>query len=154
MPPRYQPSHAHQDPLDDASFDELTKRVASGTLSRAQALKMMTGAALAALVGGSVVTEETEAATDQVCRNKPVINNTQCTEVSPAVSCSPTNNIGCRCTKTVNGDIRCADLSRSACPTRDECDRNRDCDPGEVCAKVGGCCNGSRRNLCVPLCTD
>jgi hypothetical protein len=151
MPPLYQSRHGHHAPSGNDSFDTLTKGVARGTLSRAQALKMVVGVALAALVGGSVTSEEAEAETDQVCQNKAVINNRQCPD--SGANCSPTNS-RCRCTKSVNGDIRCADFSRSGCPETDECDRNRDCAPGEICAKLGGCCAGVRKNLCVPLCTS
>lgn len=67
-----------------------------------------------------------------------------------AVDCSPTND-RCESTKTVNGDIRCVDYTDTECPTRDECDNNRNCRQGEVCAQVGDCCRGKPGNLCVPL---
>jgi hypothetical protein len=122
--------------------------VASGTISRSRALKLA-GAALLGAVLVPFSAAPVEAATDRVCRGKAAIDNDKC----PAVDCSPTNP-RCECTRTVNGDKRCVDFTDTQCPTRDECDRNRDCRRGEVCTKVGGCCGGSRRNLCVPLCRD
>ena len=104
---------------------------------------------MAALFGGSVAIDEAEAAVDRSCRGKAAIDNVRC----PAIDCSPTND-RCECTKTVNGDKRCVDYTGTQCPERDECDRNRDCRRGEVCTLVGGCCEGRRRNLCVPLCRD
>lgn len=151
VPPGYRPRHSQQETTEEYSFDELAKGVASGTISRGLAIKIAGAALLAALFGGSVATEEAEAATDQVCRNKPAISNKRCP--GTAVDCSPTNS-RCECTKTVNGDKRCVDYTGTVCPSRDECDRNRDCRRGEVCAQVGGCCGSPRRNLCVPLCRD
>ncbi len=87
-----------------------------------------------------------------MCRNKSAINNKRCPP-GPEVDCSPTND-RCECTVTVNGNTRCVDYTGTQCPDRDECDRNRDCRQGEVCARVGGCCGNPRRNLCVPLCRD
>ena len=149
MPPRNRPRHRHHASPEAFSFDALAKRVASRTIARGQAIKLAGAALVATLVGGSVAPEEAAAATDRACKNQPALSNKQCLYVS----CSATND-DCQCTKTVNGDNRCVNLGSSECPTTDECDRNRHCRGGEVCAKVGGCCEGVRNNLCAPLCTD
>jgi hypothetical protein len=151
MPPKARSRHGA--PVEEySSFDELAKGVASGTISRSLALKMLVGGGLAALFGWGVGTDEAEAAVARVCRDKQAISDKKCPAGS-AVDCSPTND-RCECTKTVNGDTRCVDYTDTQCPRRDECDRNRDCRRGEVCARVGACCGGSKRNLCVPLCRD
>ena len=134
----------------ERSFDELARGLASGSVSRGRAIKIAGAALLAALFSGSVAAEKASADVDRVCRNKQVISNKRC---GGDIVCSPTNP-RCQCTRTVNGDVRCVDYTDTLCPATDECDRNRDCSRGEVCAKVGACCEGSRRNLCVRLCRD
>ncbi len=44
------------------------------------------------------------------------------------------------------------DITNEECPTRDECDRAADCPGNQLCIEVGGCCEGSPRNLCVRPC--
>lgn len=131
-------------------FDELTKGLASGTISRGRAMKLA-GAGLLAALFGSVATEEAEAATDRVCRNTPAISNRRCPAAESV--CRRREGQICQCAVTVEGDRRCVDTTDTDCPTRDECDRSSDCRRGEVCIEVGACCEGSRRNLCVTRCS-
>jgi hypothetical protein len=94
--------------------------------------------------GGSDGSGATIEGTDPTCRGKPAITNRAC----PASSCSTVNS--CFCAESVSGRKKCVSLI--ACPTVDQCDRSRDCDPGHVCIKFGGCCGGSRQNACVLNC--
>ena len=58
----------------------------------------------------------------------------------------------CVCAKDANGESRCVDITNAYCPEKDQCDSNGDCGRLRVCIKVGACCRGSRKNLCVPKC--
>ena len=144
-------------------FDEVAKGLADGTISRRHALKLtgsaLLGGGLLALFPGvagaqsNIVddvdeTDPTLAASDPGCRGEPAINNRRC----PLTSCGGRSN--CFCATTVGGDKRCVNFRNAVCPTRDECDRNRDCASGEVCIEIGGCeCGRPRRNLCIRTCS-
>jgi hypothetical protein len=130
-------------------FDELTKEVADGTISRGRALKLA-GTALLAALFGSVAIDEAEAATDRRCEGKPAISNRRCPETRS--TCRQRADQICLCARTVGGDKRCVDVTNEECPTTDECDRSSDCPGNQYCIEVGACCNGSRRNLCVRPC--
>jgi hypothetical protein len=138
--------------MEYSSFDELAKGVASGTISRSGALKMAGAAILAAVFGSSVTIDEAEAETDRVCRGKPAISNRRCPD-SEQSGCREREDQICQCALTVEGDKRCVDLTDEDCPAADECDRSRDCPGSQLCIKVGACCEGSRRNLCVRPCS-
>ena len=90
---------------------------------------------------GSGVTSE---GTDRVCKGHRAASNTRCS----AKECAP----GCFCAESVSGHKKCVDFTTFSCPPVDECDRTRDCAPGLVCIKVGGCCDSSRNNVCLPSC--
>jgi len=141
-----------EDTTEELSFDVLAKGLASGTISRRRALKLVG----AAILGGGVLTllpgvaqgqVEVEAA--QGCpEGQRAINNKRC----PTNSCAA-GQAGCRCAETVNGNKRCVKFQKSDCPNTDQCDSNDDCAGDEVCIKVGGCCGQSRRNLCAKACS-
>lgn len=135
--------------MDDRRFDALTRRLATGTNARRSLLKGLAGAGLAA-VFGRVAVEAAAAAPDDDgrCRRKPAISDNRCSEES---LCRSTDAQICACTRTVDGARACVDLTDVACPSRDECDADRDCRGEDVCVKVGGCCE-SRRNLCAAPC--
>ena len=129
-------------------FDEAAKGLAGGTISRGRALKL-TGTAL--LAGGLLAifpgVAGAQVSAQQTCAGRPAINNKKC----PSTNCGGNQN--CFCATTVSGQKRCVNLRNAVCPTRDECDSNRDCPSGNVCLKVGGCCGNPGRNDCRPLCS-
>jgi hypothetical protein len=139
-------------------FDELSQGIASGAISRGRALKLASAAVLGSTgllalfpraAGAQSIEEETGptiAVSDPACQGEPAINNRRC----PENRCE--GDPECACAETVSGDKRCVNLADEQCPRRDQCDRNRDCPQGEICIKVGGCCEGRRRNLCVRPC--
>ena len=96
--------------------------------------------------GGADGSGATIEATDPTCKGQPAFSNKVC-------SFNPCGGGGtCNCAESVSGSKKCVILGGFVCPPVDECDRNRDCGPGQVCIKVGACCNGSRNNLCVAAC--
>ncbi len=138
-----------RDASKEQLFDELSRGVADGTISRRRALKLAGTTLLAALFGGSVAIDEAEAVTERRCRRKPAISNQRCPDRS---ICRETADQICSCAETVEGDKRCVDITDEVCPTTDECDRSRDCPGNQYCIEVGACCEGRRRNLCVRPC--
>lgn len=142
-------------------FDELSRGLASGAISRRRALKLA-GAAIVGSTGLLSLFPGVAGAQSVVMYGRTVtagaIGQGLCAEDEPGVSnrqCRPNQcggRVNCFCAETVNGTKRCVDLRNARCPERDECDRNRGCAQGEVCIKVGGCCGRPRRNLCVSPC--
>jgi hypothetical protein len=126
------------------SLDEVAKGLAEGTISRGQAIKL-SGAALLGSIGLLSLFPGVAGA-EGGCADQPAINNRRCAQ-SPCGNCPD-----CLCARTVSGRKRCLDFSGKWCPDTDECDRNRDCPGEEVCIQMAGCCEGSRKNLCVPPC--
>ncbi len=112
----------------------------------------MTGAVGAVFGGlalrGAAAQIVTPAATELVCDDRAVV----CNEAgrTPAV-CGGDGS--CLCARLVNGSKRCVKLSGVTCPRRDQCDTNNDCGTNEVCIVVSGCCEGTRKNICVPRCS-
>jgi hypothetical protein len=139
-------------------FDELSRELASGAIPRRRALKLAGAAVLGStgllalfprVAGAQSIVPDDEvgvAVSDPACQGEPAINNRRC----PENRCE--GDPDCACAETVGGDKRCVNLANEECPGRDQCDSNRDCRQGEVCIKVGGCCERPRRNLCVRLC--
>jgi hypothetical protein len=125
-------------------FDEVAQGLASGTISRTQALKL-TGSAL---LGGGLLAVFPGAAGAQQggCSGKSAIDNTNC----PRSKCGLNNN--CRCATTVRGVKTCVNFRNSVCPTRNQCRRTSDCARGRVCVTVGGCCGHKNRHLCARKC--
>ena len=134
-------------------LDEVAKGLAAGTISRGKAIKLGGAALLGSL--GLLSLFEGKARAQQVtvqgaCANKPAISNKRCPggQKSFCGACP-----GCQCAKTVSGEKKCLNFRGLECPTRDECDSNKDCGGNEVCVQVGACCpEHPKRNLCVPHC--
>ena len=142
-------------------FDELSRGLATGGISRRRALKLA-GAAILGSTGLLSLFPGVAGAQSSVYGRTVTsqqIGEGGCAEDEPAISnrrCEPSpcgGNQSCFCAETVSGNRRCVNLRRAVCPRRDECDSNRDCPRGEVCIKVGGCCGNPRRNDCRPVCS-
>jgi hypothetical protein len=135
--------------MDGRRFDLLTRalvrkhprRAIAGLLGSA-ALGWRNAAARRELAFTGPVIE----GTDPSCRGKPAIGHKRC----PIGQCS--RDPDCLCARTVNGQQRCVFLpTRTQCPGRDECRRNKDCPPLAVCIRIGACCAGAS-HFCRPLC--
>jgi hypothetical protein len=147
---------------EDASeghlFDEVSKGLASGAISRRRALKL-TGAAILGstgllalfpgVAGAQTIVGGTQPAVVLAggCQDARAINNRRCNPDS----CGGNQN--CFCAETVSGNRRCVNLRDERCPRQDECDSNGDCTGDQICIKVGGCCGNERRNDCVRPCS-
>ena len=144
--------------MDDERFDRIAKSLAAGGSRR----RVVRGLAAGLAAVGAVAVGQGRAGaqavldgltgggpeiqvTDPTCRGKRAINNLIC----PESRC--TRQSGCLCAENARGEKKCVNLRGVRCPTRDQCERNRDCGRGEICIKTGGCCPG-RRNACVPAC--
>ena len=126
-------------------FDELTKGLASGTISRGRALKLAGAAILGST--GLLALFPGKARAQGCTQGGPAINNHSC-EIH---SCG--GDPACACAEAVNGKKYCVSAV-FPCPNRDQCDRNRDCPGDQLCIKVGGCCGfRRRRNACIPRCS-
>ena len=130
------------------SLDEVAKGLAEGTISRGKAIKLSGAALLGSW--GLLSLFPGVAGAEGPCEGVPAINNRRCPLEASVCGACP----GCQCAVTVSGNKRCLDFSGKECPDTDECDRNSDCPGDERCVQVAGCCGGSRKNLCVPLCPD
>ncbi len=141
-------------------FDELSRGLASGTISRRRALKLAGAAILGST--GLLSLFPGVAGAQSIFYGRTVtagaVNQGGCAEDEPRISnaaCRENpcgDNQNCFCAETVSGNNRCVNLRNARCPRRDECDNNEDCPRGEVCIKVGGCCGNRRRNDCRPVC--
>jgi len=133
---------ARGDATEEYSFDALAKGLASGTISRRKALKLVGSAILGAGVLG-LFPKPAEAITPR---------------------CS--FGVGCdrRCTNTGGRDCRCVRITERTssgrrrrrcvrpCCSNQGCSRSSDCGSGEVCMYTA-CCGGIH-GVCVTLCTE
>ena len=135
------------------SLDDVARGLAAGTISRGRAIKLGGAALLGSMgvlslfpnrAGAQEVTTQAG-----LCRNKPAISNRRCPDPEEA-HCGVCPE--CQCVRTVSGAKRCVNLELENCPATDECDSNRDCPGNELCVRLGGCCGGSRSNLCAAPC--
>jgi hypothetical protein len=129
------------------SLDDLSRELASGTISRRRAMKLAAGALLGSALIPLFSSSPAEARRRNPCRGKNVLCEQQRRQ-----GCKRSNP-NCVCMRTTGGGKACVDTTGVNCPTTDECDRNSDCGRNEVCAVVAGCCQGSRRNLCIRRCS-
>jgi|SRR5215208_877307 hypothetical protein len=137
--------------LADA-LDEVAKGLAAGTISRGRAIRLGGAALLGSMGLLSLFPAVSEAEVQGACEGRAVVNNKVCPAIE-LTRCRPNSGRSCSCFKTVSGNTRCIDVTGGLdCPTTDECDRNRDCPGDQVCVKIGGCCEGSRRNVCANPC--
>ena len=133
------------------SFDEVSRALAAGTISRGRALKLA-GAALLGSTGllsmfPSVAEAEVQVA-DAQCERGRAINNRRCS----INQCR--NRFDCYCAATTECERRCVEIifEETFC-RRNQCNSSEECPQNEVCMKVGGCCEeGGRRNACVSPC--
>jgi hypothetical protein len=142
-------------------FDELSRELASGTISRRRALKLA-GAAILGSTGllslfpGAAGAQNT---LDQMGLTAAAVGQGGCAEGEPAINnreCRPNpcgGNRNCLCAETVSGNKRCVNLRATiACSGTSDCDSNRDCSGDKICIKFGGCCGGRRFNICARPC--
>jgi hypothetical protein len=136
--------------LADA-LDEVAKELATGRISRGRAIKLSGAALLGSM--GLLSLSPAVATAEEVCEGKAAVNNKTCSSIELTRCRANLTDRLCSCFKTVSGSTRCINVTGGLdCPTTDECDRNRDCPGDEVCVKIGGCCGGSRKNLCASPC--
>ncbi|MGH3086727.1 MAG: hypothetical protein ACRDSJ_05340 [Rubrobacteraceae bacterium] len=140
------------------SFDELTRGVASGEITRSRALKMAGAAAFgAALIPFAAAPADAKKKKNK-CKGKRKVSDGSCPTINSEDDlCAPlTDTEFCVCAKLAKPrkgkpKTACINLEGEVCPVTDECDKNGDCASGEVCIEVGGCC-GSPNNLCAAKC--
>ncbi len=133
-----------EDMTEEYSFDELARGLATGTLSRRKALKLVGAALLGGALGFFSLQGRAEG---QACVGAK-IDNDRCV----ANRCGGTRRRPCFCAETVAGNKRCVNLQGETCPSTDQCDSNADCPVDELCINIGGCCGNPGRNLCVRRC--
>ena len=142
--------------MDAQGFDRLTRTFASRASRRGLMRGLAAPGAGGVLIprraaarrapGGADVSGPTTEGTDATCQGRRAVNNKSCA----ANLCV---NSSCACAVSVTGDKKCVNFAKPfVCPAADECDRTRDCATGEICVKVGGCCDGRKFNQCVPHC--
>jgi hypothetical protein len=146
--------------MDDRRFDALTKALAATKPSRREALRRLAGGALATVFGG-VALEEVSAqdvgieAYNLVCKQEGA--KFFCTEGTPANEVTTCKSLasGCVCARKKGGGQVCVQQPSTGCPTkRNKCRDAGDCDSGETCILVSGCCDGSNRGKCVQKCPE
>ena len=139
-----------EDARDSQLFDELSKGIAAGTISRRRALRQGVAAVLGAALVPSLLASPAEATHRRVgCRGKEPISNKAC----PESVCHLTETKLCECVRTTEGTKRCVNTTNVSCEDLfvDECDSSTDCPTDSFCIKAGGCC-GTRNNICVRQC--
>ena len=135
---------SQEEMMEEYSFDELARGLASGTISRRKALKLVGSAILGAGVLSVIPTREGEAIEAEAeCGNRAGCGR-RCR-----------NRNGCRCVtvrSSAGTNVRCV----RPCCLRQACDTNADCTgSGELCMTTG-CCprdeEPGRRGVCVKQC--
>jgi hypothetical protein len=127
------------------SLDDLSRELASGTISRRRAMKLTAGALLGSALIPLFSSSPAEARRRNPCRGKNVLCEQQRRQ-----GCKRSNP-NCVCARTVEGGKRCVDTTGVNCPSTDKCDSSTECPQGEVCVVVTGCC-GSTNNACIRKC--
>jgi hypothetical protein len=143
-------------------FDELASGLASGSISRGKALRLMG----AALVGGMLASLGIGEASADLCKpnGKACKKNSQCCSGNCAngtcaqfIGCDPqggicdsltfcNNNRNCLCLQTAEGSGICWNAAASQpCDAYQICTTSLDCPTGQLCT-VNGCCG----NVCIP----
>ena len=118
-------------------FDDVASGLASGTITRRRALKLV-GAALLGVAGLGAATREAEAAPTCPADTRP----------GCVVACTNTTK-QCSCIRTIEGNRVCV---HKCCSLR-TCNSSSQCRSGEVCMKTG-CCREGEGQRCVTLCTE
>jgi hypothetical protein len=120
--------------VSSEDFDNLTRALASQTISRRRALRLAAASVLGA-AGLSVAAREAEAAPS--CPRRGAGCERRCTNTRK----------DCSCIRTVSGRRRCV----HPCCSGRRCNSGDDCRRTEVCMKTG-CC--AEQPTCVTLCTE
>jgi len=128
-----------EDTTEEYSFDELAKGLASGTLSRRKALKLIS----TTILGTGVLAFFPGVST--------AAEGARCPDSGTGCDVECRGDIArkrdCRCIRTAEGKRKCV---RPCCSNRG-CDSSSDCRSGEVCMRTE-CC-GDVRGVCAPKCT-
>ena len=138
--------------MDGKRFDDLTKAMSGVRPSRRAMLRGLAGGALAGVLGGRALGASAQDVTiqgDAICEGREVI----CSSAGgPGFNCAD----GCVCARNTNGEKQCVDGLADTCRGRTRCQRNRDCDDGQVCIRVAGCsgsaCQRGRGGRCFDRC--
>jgi hypothetical protein len=128
------------------SFDDLSRELASGTISRRRAIKLTGGA----LLGTALLTffsSPAEARRRNPCRRK----RTSCETTMLRDHCR--GNPNCYCFRTAAGGKQCVDITGEVCPITNECNSASDCGRNEVCVQAPGCCGPTANRLCIRRCS-
>lgn len=133
--------------MDGQRFDGLAKSVA-GARSRRGMIKGLAGGALGVVLGGTALRDVaaqdvSPQVSDSICGGQPEYCST-----TNRFQCGPSGSV---CAQLVNGDKRCVIAPPCRKQRRFHCDRNKDCDKGEVCIVVKRCCgnSGGASRLCA-----
>lgn len=139
---------AREDTTEEYSFDALAKGLASGTISRRKALKLVGTAILGAGLFAAIPTREAEA-------DQGITQGEHCEGRTPSCSrgCRDAP-ASCRCVKvrsSAGTNVRCV----HPCCSRRACNTHAGCRPGELCM-ITGCCPQSedpdKEGVCVTQC--
>jgi hypothetical protein len=144
-----------EDARDSQLFDELSKGIAAGTISRRRALRQAVAAVLGAALVPSLLASPAEAThRREGCRGKEPISNRACPRFRETI-CHRTETKLCQCVRTTEGTKRCVNTTNIECEDfleGDECDSSRDCPSDSFCIQAGACCGGTRNNICARRC--
>ena len=173
-------NHAHPErSTAELSFDELAKDVASGTLSRRKALRLLgaalVGSALASIPGVAWAAKGGNRECVRCCKEKfgPGRKRGECISAGARGECPVTcdgngggnclngttecpfqfgcqNNEGCFCATTVEGLNTCVQSEFVCEPSEFFCTSSQDCPTGWVCATT--CCDLPEQGVCNPPC--
>ena len=129
------------------SLDDLSRELASDTISRGRAIKLTAGA----LLGTALIPLFSSPAEARRRRRNPCKGKTPICTSTPGTTENCKGNSQCFCARTVEGRKKCVDITLLACPSTNECDSSRDCSADEFCLVLSACC-GNTNNACVRRC--
>jgi hypothetical protein len=127
------------------SFEELTKGIANGGMSRRDGLKLaFGGAAFAALSTLGLASAEAAPAKKNICKGIPGNCSVGFTQCSANTNCYCFENVGK--TTTFCG-------CNSFCSSITACSSNSQCSRGSACVDQTGCSCVSGTGFCIPKCS-
>jgi len=124
-----------------SSFDQLTKGILDGGLSRRDSLKLAFGGVAAAAMSAVGFTGAASASSGTIC-------GLGCVGVSGIVACNNCKNGNCYCFQVKSGAFKCG--CNSYCSSIPPCSNNAQCGIGKICIFNTGCGSGG---VCVSKCT-
>lgn len=133
---------------EERSFDELTRGLASGTISRGRALKLVGAAFLGGALSIFSMPGEAHAATCTRCLSK-VGCNVRC--IKSRHGCTADDL--CNCFDQVDGENTCGYKCCGPKIAR-PCTKSADCGSGQFCSRVAGRCCGKPGPVCVVRCKE